>query len=714
MNPTLFPCPAAGGRKLVTAAVLIALSGGWAQPVHADEEKAGLPLEGDLDTVLITSRRDERRSSGATGLDLDIKDTPQSISVVTAAQMQDYGADNINDALRLATGINVEEWETNRTNYLARGFEIKNTQVDGVGLPNDWGIVTGAMDAYGYEKLEVIRGANGLLTGVGNASGTINYVRKRPTNTAQGSAEVSFGSWGMKRAEVDYSTPLVDSGAWAARVVAAVEDQDSYLRSLQNNRKFFYGVVDGQIGEHATLTAGYSYQAADTRGNMWGALVFSNSNGTQADFDVSASTTQDWTYWNTRQHTAFAELTYALPHDWQLKLSYNYRKFDDESHLFFAYSMTGLDPVTHTGLLGWPGGWSAADHANLGDVTLGGHFELFGREHEAILGVSQASSSNTQYQQPVAYTEPAFGPLPAFPYAGNAVAEPAWGTTVFYSDLNQHMKRAYGTARLTLLPDLKAVVGFNYAKFERDGKEQTAPFEQDQSKFSPYGGLTYDLTPHLLAYASYSDIYQPQDQYDVRGVYLDPTKGVNYEAGLKADWLDKRLLTTLALFKAEQQGLATYAGLNTAGNYYYKGVDVNSRGVEMEVAGRPNDYLQLSLGFTALKLEDDQGQSIYDWVPRRTVNLALSSRVPGFTALTLGLNGRWQSNISTVDGYSGYTVRQGSYTVLNAFARWNITPNAYVSANLKNLTDQKYIGSLYQVGYYGAPRNYSLHLGLKF
>jgi outer membrane receptor for ferric coprogen and ferric-rhodotorulic acid len=105
----------------------------------------------ELETVLITAQRAARVSRGATGLDLDVKDTPQSISVVTAQLMDDYGANNINDALRLATGINVEEWETNRTNYMARGFEIKNTQIDGVGLPNNWGIVTGAMDAFGYE-----------------------------------------------------------------------------------------------------------------------------------------------------------------------------------------------------------------------------------------------------------------------------------------------------------------------------------------------------------------------------------------------------------------------------------------------------------------------------------------------------------------------------------------------------------------------------------
>src|SRR5262245_31392027 len=82
--------------------------------------------DADVQEVHIIGVRENRTSKGATGLTLDIKDTPQSISVVSRDMMDAYGASNLNDALRLATGIMVEEWETNRTNYEARGFEIKN------------------------------------------------------------------------------------------------------------------------------------------------------------------------------------------------------------------------------------------------------------------------------------------------------------------------------------------------------------------------------------------------------------------------------------------------------------------------------------------------------------------------------------------------------------------------------------------------------------
>lgn len=680
---------------------------------HAATDSA--PADASLETVLISGQRAERASRGATGLDLDIKDTPQSISVVTAEQMTEFGADNINDALRLATGINVEEWETNRTNYMSRGFEIKNTQLDGVGLPNNWGIVTGAIDAYGYEKLEVIRGANGLLTGVGNASGTINFVRKRPTNDARGEVRLTGRSWSGKRVEADYSTPFTASGAWAGRVVVAAEDGDSYLRGLANQRVFAYGVIDGQIGERATVALGYSFQDARTDGNLWGALVFSNSDGTQASFARSASTSQDWTYWNTRNHGAFAELTVALAERWTLKGTYNFRRASEADKLFFAYSTTGLDPVTHLGLVGWPGRYVGSDRAHLGELSLSGRFDAFGREHELIVGASQGSSSAELDNFPVSPTDPAFGALPAFPYAGSAVPEPVWGARQDYDDSTQRLRRGYLATRLSLSDRWKAVVGANFAAYRRAGTDSFGVgFEQSESELSPYAGLTVDLTPALLAYASYSDIYQPQDQKDLNQRYLAPSKGVNYELGLKGQWLDDRLLTTAALFRAEQRGLSTFAGIDANANYYYEGVDVDSEGIELEASGRLGEHARIVLGVTALRLEGPDGGDLYEWVPRRTVNLSLSSRLPRFPALSFGVNGRWQSDISKIDEYTNVRIRQNGYATLNLSGDWAVTPNAHVRANVFNVTDEKYIGSLYQVGFYGAPRNYALSVDYRF
>ena len=668
------------------------------------------PAEATLDEVKIINARENRVSSGATGLDLDIKETPQSISIVTSEQMRDFGTTNLNDALRMGTGITVDEWETNRTTYTARGFDIANTQIDGVGLPNDWGIVTGAMDSFGYEKIEVIRGANGLLTGVGNAAGTLNFVRKRPTNKAQGSLGLSYGSWGTTRIEADYSRPLTEDRRWAGRVVAAREEGGSHLRSFERERTYLYGVVDGQIGDNGLLTLGASHQQSDSTGNMWGALTFMNADGTQNEWSRDASTTQDWTRWDTTTRTAFVEYAHQLGSDWLLKLSYNYRSIGTDTKLFYAFP-------SDTGLTGYAWGGQDKMNAHLATAAINGQYELFGRQHEALFGLSWAQSEYTGngYTGSDCGASPCYAiALPGFPYPGNLVPEPQWGPLAVESTLNQKLTRAYVATRMSLTDRLKAVVGINYAQYQRDGTSYGVPSDLSRSKTSPYAGLTFDFTPNVLGYVSYSDLYLPQSQADANDRYLDPSKGTNYEAGVKADWLDKRLLTTVAVFQARQSGLATPTGAyNQYGQSIYAPEDVKSTGVEIEAVGKVNSYLDVAAGYTTLKLTGPDGSDTYSWVPRRIANLALRARLPSNPALSFGASARWQSKISNEES-SGFTVRQGSYAVLNAFVAWQVQPKTTVRFNVNNITNEKYINTLRYAGYYGAPRNYQISLNHQF
>ena len=673
----------------------------------------------DLDRVLVVGQRANRVSNGATNLDLDIKETPQSISVISKEQMAQFGADSLDDALRLATGIQVEQTSTNQTQYLARGVEIENTQIDGVGLPNGWGVVTNAMDSFGFEKLEVIRGANGLLTGVGNAAGTINYVRKRPTNEEQGQVGITFGSDNRRRIQADYSTPFNEDSTWAGRVVLAREESDSYLRDFESDRSYLYGVIDGQVGENGTLAFGYSWQKADTSGNMWGALSFIDTNGNQLEWDRSASTTQDWTYWNSTTHAGFVEYTHRLSDSWQVKASYNYRVYDHDSKLFMGYSLFGMDPVTGEGLYGWAYKSPYETKAHLGDITLNGRFELFGQEQEAMFGVSTARSEGTDWYNPTDTTGPQFGALPGFPYAGNAIAEPVWGDRSVYTTLNQRLTRVFGATRLAFTDRFKTILGFNWAEYQRDSVDNTgATSDITDRNFAPSAGVTFDFSDRITGYANDSYIYQPQDAVDYDRIYIDPSKGTNYEIGIKAEWLDRRLLTTLAWCSAKQDGLATYVGTRFLEGYAYgysRPVDIDSQGFEFEASGKLTDNTDLLFGYTHLTMDGEDGSDTYRWVPRNTANLLLSTRLSGFPALSFGAGGRWQSEVSNFESYVvSAPVRQNSYTLLNAFVAWDITPDLTLRANVSNITDKKYIQSLYSVSYYGPPRQYALSLNWRF
>ncbi|MCD9028215.1 TonB-dependent siderophore receptor [Luteimonas sp. BDR2-5] len=709
-------------QRAVGLPSLSLLAVGLLTAVHAHAQTAGTDTPDaqatELDRILVVGQRASRVSNGATNLDLDIKETPQSISVITKEQMDQFGADSLDDALRLATGIQVEQTSTNQTQYLARGFEIKNTQIDGVGLPNGWGVVTNAMDSFGFEKLEVIRGANGLLTGVGNSSGTINYVRKRPTNDAQGQVGLTLGSHGRRRVEADYSTPFTEDGTWAGRVVAVREESDSYLRDFESDRSYLYGVVDGQVGENGTLALGYSWQKADTSGNMWGALSFIDTGGNQLEWDRSASTTQDWTYWNSTTHAGFVDYTHRLGDSWQVKASYNYRVYDHDAKLFMAYSF-GLDPATGEGLYGWAYKSPYETRAHLGDITVHGRFELFGQEQEAMFGVSSARSEGTDWYNPTDTSGPQFGALPGFPYAGDAIPEPVWGDRAVYTTLNQRLTRVFGATRLAFTDRFKTILGFNWAQFQRDSTDNAGGTSDITDRnLAPYAGVTFDFTDRITGYANYSYIYQPQDEVDYDRRYFDPSKGTNYEIGVKAEWLDQRLLTTLAWFSARQDGLATYVGTRFMDGYAYgysRPVDIDSRGFEFEATGRLGEHTNLLFGYTQLSMDGEDGSDTYSWVPRRTANLLLSTRLSGHPALSFGFGGRWQGRISNVESYiPDVPVRQGGYTLFNAFAAWDIRPDVTLRANVNNITDKKYIQSLYSVSYYGAPREYALSLDWRF
>lgn len=687
---------------------ILVLAMGLSSQVHAADQATSQnkQAEQDFEKIRILGVRSSRVSQGATGLVLEINETPQSMSVVTADMLKKYNATNLNDSLRLATGIGVEEWETNRTNYTARGFEIKNTQTDGVGLPNNWGIVTGSMEAYGYEEIEIIRGANGLLTGVGNAAGTINYVRKRPTNENTGEVRAFVGAYDYKRLEADYSMLLTEDGSWAARVVAAAEDKESHLDGLSNDRSYLYAVVDGQLTDQSTLTLGFSHQDANTDGNLWGGLVFNYTDGTQAEWDVSDTTTQDWTQWDTLNTTAFVEYTYLFDNDWEVKATYNQQDFEDQSKLFYAYG--SIDKNTNLGLVGWPGKYDSTFDAQLFDITVTGEFTLFGETHQTNFGVSRAKSEQLNYEYAA---DSGFDALPAFPYPLSAIAEPNWGEQSKYTDIDVTLTRAFGSAKFTINKDLLFIAGFNSIDYKREGVNSGTDIYNHESEISPFAGFTYSISEDINAYLSYSDIYQPQEQYNEQGEFLDPTKGVNVEIGTKIQWFDDKLLTTFAIFSAEQQDLSAFAGIRQSdGRWYYKGIDVESEGFEIEAVGKVTDNLNLLVAYTSLDVKDDQGNDAHEWAARNVVNFSVDYTFPQLPELNIGLGGRWQSKTRNAD----YSVQQGAYLLANAYVRWTVSDALSIQANINNLTDEKYINSLLNVGYYGAPRNATVSVSYKF
>lgn len=118
------------------------------------------------------------QTSAATRLPLSLRDTPQAVTVLTRQRIEDQQLDSVQQALEATTGISSRTLDSERVSFYSRGFAIDSFQYDGV--PTAFLEGASFLDTAFYDRIEVVRGATGLLTGAGNPGASVNLVRKRP------------------------------------------------------------------------------------------------------------------------------------------------------------------------------------------------------------------------------------------------------------------------------------------------------------------------------------------------------------------------------------------------------------------------------------------------------------------------------------------------------------------------------------------------------
>ncbi|PHY21812.1 TonB-dependent siderophore receptor [Caulobacter sp. BP25] len=692
-------------RALLLGGAALACAGvsGIAFAAETDSRDASA---NEVDRVVITGAR--TRTSAVTGLDMSLRETPQSVTLVNQERIRDFALTDVNQLLAQVTGVNVEKVETDRTYYNSRGFDITNFQVDGVGLPLIWGIQFGELDTVLFDRVEAVRGANSMMTGTGNPSATINYVRKRPTNTFQASAAAQYGSWDSYRLEADVSGPLNASGTLAGRLIYANEDKDSYLDHYHVNRNVYGALLAWEATSKLTATVGWSMQDNRASGNNWGALPLTYSDGSLIHYPRSASTSADWTHWNVKDQTGFGELAWKFDNGWQFKAIGTLKRFEENAKLLYAYGAP--DKTTGLGVLGMAGVYPSVYESASLDAYASGPFQLFGRSHQLVVGGQVSRSHGHEYE---AFSNDAIVYGPVGSWAGVQPAEPSFPDAYLAADQVDRQARFYAATHLSLSDKLKAVVGFNALKLKSKGFSYGVDTPRDDEKVSPYVGAVYDLNANVSLYASYTDIFNPQSEIDVNHQTLAAAHGKAYEAGVKSEWFDGRLYLTGAVFTSRQNGLAEYAGTFTDTlQSYYAGVDTKATGYELEAVGAINAQWRVSLGWTDLSIEDGDGDKARTYLPRKTLKASTTYTIPTLRNLTLGAQLRWQDEIYQQDVTR---LEQKAYGVVDLMAGIDVTDKVRATLNLKNATDKTYLTSLmWNQSYYAAPRSVSVRLDYAF
>ena len=661
------------------------------------------------------------RLDTATGLGLTVQETPQSVAIITYQRIEDQALDSLTDVVNSAAGISSKAYDSSRNGFSSRGFDIDNYQLDGTPITWASGASAGETqtDTALYERVEVVRGATGLLTGAGNPSASINLVRKH-ADSREFTGWTSFAAsrWNHYRAQVDVSAPLSAGGALRARTVWVYEDGDSFVDFAANKKIVAYAVVDGDLSDATSISLGASYQDNDPTASQWGGLPIFFSDGSRTNWRRSQTVGARWTYWATATESYFANLNHEFGARWQARLDVN--RVESSSDMRLLYLFGSPDPASGLGMGAFPRGYDNQRQQNSFGIRLNGRFDLWGREHELVLGGLHTEQDFIYY---------AYNPL-SVPAVGDFYAwdgsypQPQWSDRAPFQDETTEQTGWYAASRVSVTDALKVILGARLADWERSGPTLADAYGDD-NVVVPYVGALFDIDERHTLYASYTEIFNPQNRRDRNARYLDPLIGKNYEIGLKSRFYQGLLHTSITLFKTEQDNFAAndpnFVPTATQAAAFIATRGVESEGFELEVVGELLPGWEISANYTRFEAsaEDSDGRA-------NTVNTRYPSQLLrlftkyDWNRLSLGGGISWEGENYTevTNPASGLSERasQDAYALLSLMARYRFSDALSAQLNIDNALDDTYysqIGFFTQLAY-GEPRNLRLTLNYAF
>lgn len=668
------------------------------------------------------------QTAASTRLPLSLRQTPQSVTVMTRQRIEDQQLNDITQVVGQSPGISIQPQDSERVHFYARGFRVDDILYDGVpSYASDQYSSNGKKqsDMAIYDRVEIVRGASGLMTGTGNPGASLNLVRKMPTSAFQASAALSAGSWDRHRAEADLSGPLNAAGTVRGRIVGAYSDGNSFMDFYAKRRTVGYGVIQADLTPSTVLTLGMDTQTNKATGVTWGGLPPFWSDGTRTHFSRAYSTATRWSWWDEDTRNVFVTLDRAFGNGWEIKASFNHYRsgFASELSAWGGWAVRGVYPDKATGgnAFQFPGKFDEADRTNAVDVYASGPFQWGGRTHELVVGIGASRQTHDGR---------AWYPL-AYPALSSSIYTwdhddpmPPMRDPEHYTGKNVDLG-AYGAARLHPTDRLAVILGARVASYRRQ-QDNTNPAPTQYTRYdnrengviTPYAGLVYDMGAHHSAYASYTRIYHPQNDVDEQGSVLPPARGNAYETGVKGEYFGGALNASAALFRIDQDNLAQAAGTHGTSTFYRAAPGVRSKGIELEINGQIRPGWNIGAGYTHQIAQDSAGTRVNPDIPRSVFRLFTTYKLPGaFNRLTVGGGVDWNSSTYSdlarpaagVLAGEGATVRfrQGSYAVANLMARYDISRNLSANLAVSNVFDRKYyLGtSFYSNVIYGEPRN---------
>jgi len=660
----------------------------------------------------------------ATGMALTPRETPQSVSVITRQRMDDQGLDSVEKALEQAPGIFFYSTgpavSGNNSAAFARGHQVDSFQIDGVTVPSGaWStggsVGTAALDTALYDSVAIVRGATGLLSGAGDPGASISLTRKRPTDQFQASAAQSLGRWDQRRSVADLGGPLSAAGTLRGRLVAVYDEGGSWVDRYRGYKSLIYGVLDADLGPDTTLSLAVEH-ARETAGGTGPEYGFDAafSDGTPTPFSRNDNAQADWSHWHNQRTMFSAALEHRFNQDWQARVFYGRTHSDMDFKFGKAGMYSGIEPDGSAGMTLRSN--QRKNRVDVFDVRLDGSYTLWSRRHELVAGFN---ASDADLRTPRSLTIRNAGTVSVLDWDGSAFPEPDWSDYAFDSvTMRTRQSGAWLATRLRATDALSLIAGARWSNWKTRAQLNGEVYDdrKERDVLTPYFGVTYDLPGGLTAYASHTEIFNPQSDKDASGRVLDPEEGTNTELGLKGEWFGGQLTASAAVFRIGKDNLAVEDGdrLTPEGDQAYVGADdTKGRGWEVEVAGELAPGWQVQAAYTRMVLRDSDGVRLEtDRQPKHQFKLFTTWTPARMHRLTVGGGVLWQSELhDSWDPALRDAYTQKSYAVVNLMARYAFDRHLSLALHLNNVLDKSYRTVVW--GHtYGAPRN--LYATLKY
>lgn len=665
------------------------------------------PAEEQLPEVSVKASKEAdikfkaERSSTATKTDTDLRDIPQSISVVTEELIESQRAFNLRDALRNVSGLSIAAGEGGRTgdSITLRGFAASSDiYLDGVKDNGQYN-----RDTFFLEKVEVLKGASSIMFGRGSTGGVINQTTKAADGKEHLEANLSYGSFDNKRITVDAGTELND--VVSVRLNALVQDSDSFRDENFVRRQGIAPSVNFKFNDTTDLTLNYLYQNEDSVFD-YGAPMLS---GRPADvprdrfYGFKDDILQDY-----KTNVATATLKHAFSDDFSFK---NTLRYGDYYRKYRTNLISGVNNAAQTVTLSQALRDSNQENLiNQTDFVLKTPFAgmpntlafglEFGKEDFDFRSKNSTGSFTTSIFNP---TFP-----DTWPNAGGAASDFS-GTLNTNRKVKIDTKAAYVQDQLELTKQWKLLGGIRYDHFEADQTDYLAPanngFDSSNQAWSPRAGVVWQPKDDQSYYVSYGESFNPTaEQFGnatVTSAKLDPEENRNIEVGTKIELFDGKASFTSALYQLDKTN-ARQPDPNDS-TVTILGGETRVKGLELGLAGEVADNLSLSAAYSYMDSEvikaTNTATGTVSGLVKGTQGMELANvpRHSGTVWATYKFLQNWEMGGGIFAAGDRYTdsieeVKLPGYVRLDAVLAYH-QPKYDVQFNLYNLLNKKYYES---------------------